>query len=269
VQLTGYTYNLKEIITYSPSPVYKNVSQDDLFLVSYPKSGNIWLRYILATLISSKKDYRTNLPEPVSGAYQTALAFTNSDNRPRIIKSHRAYTVLYSKVIYIHRDPRDVVISYYSHHKKYQTEFDTPLETYIREFVNGTMSPFGPWDKHLRSWMKSPLLKKNKLLILKYEDLKSDRFRSLKKISDFLSLNSDDEEIELAMESSSFDPFQNNGKLHRGSSGYFESFSGKTGAGPAGKGEWKNHFTPEHRKLYKSKFGQLLIDLGYEKDLNW
>lgn len=223
----------------------------------------------MSTLISSKKASRTNFTEPVSVAYQTALPFTNSDNRPRIIKSHRAYTVLYSRVIYIHRDPRDVVISYYLHHKKYLREFDTPLITYIREFVDGTNSPFGPWDKHLRSWMKSPLLKKNKLLILKYEDLKYDRFCSLKKISDFLSLNSDDKEIELAMESSSFDSNQKNEKLQTGASENLESFSGNTDVGQFEKREWDNHFTPELRKLYKSKFGQLLIDLGYEKDFGW
>jgi hypothetical protein len=227
------------------------------------------LRFILANLISSKKADFDNFTEPVPVAYQTSLAFPDRQKCPRIIKSHRAYTVSYSRVIYIHRDPRDVVISYYSHHKKYQKEFDTPLETYIREFVDGTMSPFGPWDKHLRSWMKSPLLKKNKLLILKYEDLKYDRFSSLKKISDFLSLNSGYLEIELAMESASFDPSKKNEKLDTGTSEYLGSFKDETTVGQSGKSEWENHFTPELRKLYKSKFGQLLIDLGYERDLRW
>lgn len=228
------------------------------------------MRFILATLLSKKKaDHNNLIEEPVPVNYQTTLAFPDRFEAPRVIKSHRAYTVLYSRVIYIHRDPRDVVISYYFHHKKYQKEFDTSIESYIREFVEGTYSPFGPWDKHLRSWMKSPLLKKNKLLILKYEDLKSDRFRSLKKISEFLSLNSDDKEIELAMESSSFDPFQSNEKILRGASEYLESFNKKTNAGPTRIREWENYFTPELRKLYKSKFGQLLIDLGYEKDFGW
>lgn len=34
-------------------------------------------------------------------------------------------------------------------------------------------------------------------------------------------------------------------------------------------GSWKKHFTEEHKKLFKEVAGQLLIDLGYEKDLNW
>lgn len=34
-------------------------------------------------------------------------------------------------------------------------------------------------------------------------------------------------------------------------------------------GRWKQVFTPEHKKLFKQKAGQLLIDLGYEKDFAW
>lgn len=34
-------------------------------------------------------------------------------------------------------------------------------------------------------------------------------------------------------------------------------------------GEYKTSFTKEHTKLFKEKAGQLLIDLGYEKDFEW
>ena len=38
--------------------------------------------------------------------------------------------------------------------------------------------------------------------------------------------------------------------------------SGKTG-------EWRKHFTDEHKKIFKDVAGDLLIRLGYEKDNNW
>ncbi len=38
--------------------------------------------------------------------------------------------------------------------------------------------------------------------------------------------------------------------------------SGKTG-------EWEQHFTEKHKALFKEKAGDLLIRLGYEKDLDW
>jgi sulfotransferase 6B1 len=34
-------------------------------------------------------------------------------------------------------------------------------------------------------------------------------------------------------------------------------------------GDWRNHFTPEHKRAFKVVAGQLLIDLGYEQGLNW
>jgi len=34
-------------------------------------------------------------------------------------------------------------------------------------------------------------------------------------------------------------------------------------------GEWKTHFNEEHKRVFKNVAGQLLIDLGYEKDFNW
>ena len=33
--------------------------------------------------------------------------------------------------------------------------------------------------------------------------------------------------------------------------------------------EWRNHFTPKVRERFAEKFGQTLIDAGYEKDLAW
>ena len=34
-------------------------------------------------------------------------------------------------------------------------------------------------------------------------------------------------------------------------------------------GDWKNHFKPWHKEIAKRLWGQVLIDEGYEKDLNW
>jgi hypothetical protein len=51
---------------------------------------------------------------------------------------------------------------------------------------------------------------------------------------------------------------------------YGECIFGGTFSFNKGKiGSWKDYFTPDQRKLFKEHAGQLLIDLGYEKDLNW
>lgn len=34
-------------------------------------------------------------------------------------------------------------------------------------------------------------------------------------------------------------------------------------------GDWQSHFSAEHKQVFKEIAGQLLIDLGYEQDLDW
>ena len=34
-------------------------------------------------------------------------------------------------------------------------------------------------------------------------------------------------------------------------------------------GSWKYYFNKKHKKVFKKIAGQLLIDLGYEKDFEW
>jgi hypothetical protein len=46
-------------------------------------------------------------------------------------------------------------------------------------------------------------------------------------------------------------------------------FGGTSTFRKGGIGSWKKHFTEEHKQLFKKFGGKLLIELGYEKDLNW
>jgi hypothetical protein len=34
-------------------------------------------------------------------------------------------------------------------------------------------------------------------------------------------------------------------------------------------GDWRNHFTAEHKAAFKRQAGELLLELGYEDDLSW
>ncbi len=34
-------------------------------------------------------------------------------------------------------------------------------------------------------------------------------------------------------------------------------------------GDWRSHFTEEHKKMFKEAAGNLLVELGYEKNNDW
>jgi hypothetical protein len=164
---------------------------------------------------------------------------------------------------FIFRDPRDVVVSHvfyvtdmearHVHHEYYQSlpDFDARLKVSILgrpdagiEFPN-IAERFAPY----LGWLNHP-----EVLSLHFEDLIQDRAATLARIMDhFLTrvpLSMPREKIHDALETS----------INPKKSPTFRS--GKTG-------EWKKHFTEEHKKIFKEAAGDLLIKLGYEKDGDW
>jgi hypothetical protein len=164
---------------------------------------------------------------------------------------------------FIYRDPRDVAVSHafyvsdiasqHVHHDYYASlpDFETRLTVSILGRPDGgTEFPdiaerFGPYD----GWLGHP-----EVLKIRFEDLAADRRSALGQIAGHLTerapLPLRETEIIAALEAS-IDPAR---------SPTFRS--GKTG-------EWRTYFTPQHRRLFKSVAGDLLIRLGYETSNNW
>ena len=71
-----------------PSTVYP----DDVFIVSYPKSGNTWVRFLIANLLKQQNEeidfYTVNRYVPEVGRHEEIIAGLK---RPRIMKSHAPY----------------------------------------------------------------------------------------------------------------------------------------------------------------------------------
>jgi hypothetical protein len=90
-------------------PVYA----DDTFIVSYPRSGNTWTRFLIANLLHPDQPATfANIERLVPDSEAQSSRYFKSIPRPRVIKSHQYFDPRYKKVIYIVRDPRDVALSY-------------------------------------------------------------------------------------------------------------------------------------------------------------
>jgi len=86
------------------------VYPDDTFVVSYPRSGNTWTRFLIANLVYPEKNVGfTNIEKLIPDTSSQSNRALKSTPRPRIIKTHEYFDHRYRKVIYIVRDPRDVV----------------------------------------------------------------------------------------------------------------------------------------------------------------
>jgi hypothetical protein len=188
---------------------YLQILPDDVFLVSFPKSGNTWARFLVGNLIFPDRpvtfaNIHVSVPDPLN----TSTRDFDQMPRPRIIKSHECFDPRYPRVIYIVRDPRDVVVSEYHYHRKVRLIADElPMETFVERFMAGETDPHGWWAHG--SWGQNVLTWLNtregdaRFLMLRYEDMKADACRELRKIARFLGLNTTAAHITQAVERSS------------------------------------------------------------------
>jgi sulfotransferase family protein len=182
------------------------VFPDDTFLVSYPKSGNTWVRFLLANLIHPNETVGfANINRLLPAPGVSSKRFLRNLPRPRILKSHEPFDVRFRKVIYLVRDPRDVAVSeYHFDLKKRYIEPDVTLEQFVERFIKGATSGYGSWWEHTASWIAArhgnPAF-----LLVRYEDLLSEPISETGKIAEFLGIQAGQERLEAAVQRSSAD----------------------------------------------------------------
>ena len=182
------------------------VYPDDTFLVSYPKSGNTWVRFLLANLIHPNETVGfANINQLLPAPGVLSKRFLKTLPRPRILKSHEPFDVRFRKVIYLVRDPRDVAVSeYYFDRKKRYIAPEMTLEQFIKPFLAGETSSYGSWWEHAASWI-GPRYGNPAFLLVRYEDLLTDPIGKTAKIAEFLGIKADEERLRAAVERSSAD----------------------------------------------------------------
>ncbi|XP_025063570.1 sulfotransferase family cytosolic 2B member 1 isoform X2 [Alligator sinensis] len=140
------------------------VLDDDVFNVTYQKSGTVWMLEILS-LIQSNGDpsWCQTVPNwDRAPWYETVLGLRRArrNHSPRLISSHlpiqlfaKSFFKSKAKVIYTIRNPKDVLVSLY-HFAQMFHPFKDPgsLDQFLEEFLKGDV-PFGSWFDHVRGWM--------------------------------------------------------------------------------------------------------------------
>lgn len=238
---------------------------DDTFLVSYPKSGNTWTRFLVANLIHQH--------EPVTFANIESIVPDNVKNtrkqlaripRPRIVKSHEYFDCRYKKVIYIVRDPRDIVVSYYHYHLKTRViEDGFPLEQYVQRFLRGEVDAYASWNENVSSWLATRG-GSSSFLFLRYEDMMQDAVAELRKIAAFLNLERTNAELSQAVERSSADRMR---ELEKQQADVWINTKKTRKDIPfvrtAKSGGWKESLPSHLVAMIESEWGSTMSKLGY------
>lgn len=176
----------------------------DVYLISYPKCGRTWLRLMIGWAIS---EY-FHLPQ------DEEILFLRSNRRfhsqaPRITVIHEDRPMLKApeelttdksrfrgkKVIFLARDPRDVIVSSYfemknrsrlfgeNPYEKRQAVFDGELDEFLQRRIGG----FDTILAYYNIWAQNRHVPAGFLLV-RYEDLKANPAAELRRVLDFLGL---------------------------------------------------------------------------------
>ncbi len=241
---------------------HRGLDESDTLLASYPRSGNTWLRFMMAEVLSGLAIDFDNVDHFVPEMGLQVLARGILPGQGRLVKTHERYRPEYKRAVYLVRDLRDVVLSNYARECAVGAHFMT-LDEYLPRFLSGKTSGFGSWQDHLKSWLGSPLRTDAAMMVVRYEDLRCDTRGELSRILTFLGCEVDPEQIERAIDNCSLERMRTKEDVAhklpriRNEVGRFV----RTGS----IGGWKYKLAPHHLRLLDANAGQLLDEMGYPR----
>ena len=210
--------------------------ESDILITTAPKAGTTWMQQILYQMRSGGDTNFDNIDTvvpwlecPRKGKnWRQVLDDYDALPRPRLFKTHctaeQTPGIGTASIILTVRDPRECCVSFY-HHLMNMTDSARDMAGHQRPasfaaHVDNWLE-FAAWFRNVKSWW--PYRDHEKVLLLRYKDLKRDLGAGVDKIAAFLGWELTPEEKARVLKYSSFDWM----KAHD------EKFSGQTESGKA------------------------------------
>ena len=242
------------------------VYPDDTFLVSYPRSGNTWSRFLVFNLVFTDEPANfLNVEKRVPDIHGYSDWVLRGVPRPRYLKSHECFDPRYKRILYIVRDPRDVVVSTYHYRVKTRVIPDGyPIATFAERWMESAWkAEWGTWEEHVQSW-RAMRRDAPGFFLVRYEDLKSRTNEELTRIANFLGVQRSNEQIARAVELSSANRMRNLEKAQKKKwKGTKNTRHDKPFVRKATSGDWRTALPKESVERIESAWGPLMEELGY------
>lgn len=231
----------------------KFFKQNDVFLASFPRSGNTWMRLLLSDLILQIQGFSTDTGgNIIPDVYRVDIEEWNQDSRInqlpfRIIKTHELYQEEYRKVIYIFRKPADSLSSLYH----YAIGRFTSEEPGINEFCRSHVDKY---SHHIQNYIDAKERKPDEIIFISYENLQQIPMQVLQKVSNFLNIQVTNEMCKKALDNQSFENVKSLSKLEEPSRLGFDEKGGYRNFFRQGKvNSAKDELSPETVELIESQ----------------
>lgn len=248
---------VEQIIRYSEGVL--GLKSNDIILVSFPKSGNTWVRFFLCNLISIAEwngrvvDFcAVDSTMPAFGIHNLLKSWHHSII-PRFVKTHRRHSPIFNgkRSILVVRDPRDTMVSYFRFETaRKRPRFIGDFSAFIRHKKFGLPA----WLSHFNSWLSKADI------VISYEKLRNDDVREFGRMLDGVGVHISNELIKEAAVRAKFEQVreieQKYGlsKPNLFKADYNFVRQGKTG-------NWRDYFSEENIVYYKTLSKLFTADL--------
>jgi aryl sulfotransferase len=249
---------------------------DDIIIGTYGKSGTTWMQQIISQLVFNGQE---GLPVPEISPWldlrippdHVKLEGLEAQENRRFIKTHLPVDALvYSpqaKYIFVARDGRDVVWSLYNHHvtaneKWYEALNDTPelvgppmpkpvdsvIQSY-HDWLDKDGYPWWPFWENIRSWWDIRHLPNMKLV--HFANLKKDMEGEIRKIADYLEIDTQNANWEAILEHCSFNYMKEHAEISAPLGGVFWEGGAKSFIHKGNNGRWRDVLSQEESEKYE------------------
>ncbi|XP_039172804.1 cytosolic sulfotransferase 5-like [Eucalyptus grandis] len=278
---------------------------DDVLLASAMKTGSTWLKALCFCILTSKRNERSRengniavstdredqSEDPLAANHPAhyvktleVQVFTENPppdlsviESPRLFHTHLPYSALPEsvkaspcKIVYLTRNPKDTLVSlwHFFNHFRTDEEGPFPFERAFESFCDGVCS-FGPFFEHVLEYYRASLAMPEKVLFLKYEDLKRDPRGQVKRLSSFLGrqLEEEEEEVEDIVWRCSLERLKNL-EVNRNGVDPWVNMPNSVFFRKGVVGDWKSLFTAEMARrldeIARTKLEGSGLDLGID-----
>ncbi len=260
-----------------------SVARNIVWIASYPKSGNTWVRFMACNLLfgpQQSAEALSSLAPDIHEAGPQALAAHSG-----LVKTHFLHSPALPLVertaaaIYVVRQPADVLESNFHYARRSAGlggESREEFDQYVDAFIQHRGDPrwlqlgMGSWEDNVRSWLR--VRHPFGVIPIRYEDLTADPRKVCTMLAQQFRPASSAQEIDAAVANSSFDRMREleAADIRERRIGIFYKpylqaaiDSGRRFMRSGEVGGGARRLTPEQRARLATAFNRLHAELGY------
>ncbi len=232
----------------------------DVWLASFPRSGNSWFRIILGNIIYISEGREQEVDLHTLGELCPVMGYTNlrkpwdHEVIPRLLKTHQPYRAPFfnrpTRTLLQVRDPRDVMLSWYNlRTNAKQSAYNDSFEHFVRDPKVG----FEAWMRHYSSWLP------HATTVMPYEELRARPVSTLQRCFGELGFTVPGDILQSAVECSTIEKVRKKEQEQgvRDAKRYKDTFRAvRKGA----SGDWKDGYGKAEQAVYAELHAHYGID---------